>query len=69
MTTGADIDIADDHILDNQILRGVMALRTHLDCSLHDALRVFTDRYEALRAERPGDFICGPDEYWVGFYS
>ncbi|MEW2610565.1 hypothetical protein AB0937_10200 [Streptomyces sp. NPDC047880] len=69
MTDGAAVDIADEQILSNQIIRGIKALREHLDCSLHEALEAFAARYEVLRAERPGDFTCGHDEYWTGFYS
>lgn len=69
MTDGAAVDVADDHILKKQIILGLIALREHLGCSLHEALDVFAARYEALRVERPGDFACGHDEYWVGFYS
>ncbi|MFF4901104.1 hypothetical protein [Streptomyces sp. NPDC001068] len=69
MSKGAAVDIADDHILDNRIVRGLLAIRGHLDCSLHEALDVFTARYKVLRAERPDDFTCGHEEYWSGFYS
>lgn len=69
MTDGAAIDVADDQILAKQIIRGLMVIREHLGCSLHEALEVFAARYEVLRVERPDDFVCNRDEYWVGFYS
>ncbi|MEW1999753.1 hypothetical protein OHA99_20420 [Streptomyces coelicoflavus] len=69
MTEGAAVDVADEQILGNQIIRGIQTLRDHLDCSLHEALDVFAARYEVLRAERPGDFVCGRDEYGAGFLS
>ncbi|MGI5139176.1 MULTISPECIES: hypothetical protein [unclassified Streptomyces] len=69
MTNGATISLADDQIFGNQILRGIKILRDHLGCSLHEALNAFVARYEVLRAERPEDFACGHEEYWVGFYS
>ncbi|MFK4099898.1 hypothetical protein ACI2L1_07425 [Streptomyces sp. NPDC019531] len=69
MTDGAAVDIADDHILDKRIILGLIALREHLGCSLQEALDVFGARYEALRKDRPDDFVCGPDEYWAGFFS
>ncbi|WP_416986894.1 hypothetical protein [Streptomyces sp. T028] len=69
MTDGATVDVADEQILSNQIIRGLKTLRDHLGCSLHEALDVFAARYEVLRVERPGDFVCDHDEYWVGFYS
>ncbi|MFH9061566.1 hypothetical protein ACH4GM_10180 [Streptomyces coeruleorubidus] len=69
MTDGAAVDVADEQILSSQIIRGLKTLRDHLGCSLHEALDVFAARYEVLRTERPSDFVCGPDEYWVGFYS
>ncbi|MEU1519742.1 hypothetical protein ABZ490_47820 [Streptomyces sp. NPDC005811] len=69
MTDGAAVDFADEQILTNQIIRGLKALREHLGCSLQEALEVFVARYEVLRAERPGDFVCGHDEYWSGFFS
>ncbi|MFF1681623.1 hypothetical protein ACFVYG_36950 [Streptomyces sp. NPDC058256] len=69
MTDGAAVDVADDLILSKQIIRGLQALREHLCCSLHEALDVFAARYEVLRKERPDDFACSHDEYWVGFYS
>ncbi|MEU4984576.1 hypothetical protein [Streptomyces sp. NPDC021969] len=69
MTDGAEVDVADEHIVSNQIIRGIQTLRDHLNCSLHEAMDVFAARYEVLRAERPGDFVCGREEYGVGFYS
>ncbi|MFD5652054.1 hypothetical protein [Streptomyces sp. NPDC127039] len=69
MTDGAAVDVADEQIVSNQIILGIQMLRDHLNCSLHEALDVFAARYEVLRAERPGDFVCGRDEYGVGFYS
>ncbi|MFI6250018.1 hypothetical protein [Streptomyces sp. NPDC051016] len=69
MTEGATLDIADEHIVGNRILRGIMAIRAHLGCSLHEGLDVFVARYTVLREERPGDFTCGHAEYWEGFYS
>ncbi|MEU7718140.1 hypothetical protein [Streptomyces tibetensis] len=69
MTDDATVDIADEQILSNQTILGIKTLREHLGCSLHEALKVFVARYEVLRAERPGDFTCGHDEYWRGFYS
>ncbi|MET8637372.1 hypothetical protein [Streptomyces sp. NPDC004680] len=69
MTEDAAVNVADDHILSNQIMRGLIALRGHFGCSLHKALDVFAARYEVLRAERPGDLVCSHEDYWVGFYS
>ncbi|MFF4589202.1 hypothetical protein [Streptomyces sp. NPDC001388] len=69
MTDGAAVDVADEQILSHQIIKGLKTLRDHLGCSLHEALDVFAARYEVLRAERPGDFVCGHDEYGSGFYS
>ncbi|MFC5220724.1 hypothetical protein [Streptomyces coerulescens] len=69
MTNGATVSLVDDQILANQIIPGIKTLRDHLDCPLHEALKVFVARYEVLRAERPEDFACGHEEYWTGFYS
>ncbi|MCX5560747.1 hypothetical protein [Streptomyces sp. NBC_00038] len=69
MTDGAAVDVADDQILAKQIIRGLKVLHEHLGCSLHESLDVFAARYEVLRVERPDDFVCSHDEYWVGFYS
>lgn len=69
MTDGAANDVADEQILAQQIIRGLIVIREHLGCSLHDALDVFAARYEVLRVEHPDDFVCSRDEYWVGFYS
>ena len=69
MTDGAAVDVADEQILNNQIIRGIKVFRDHLGCSLHEALSAFIARYEVLRAERPADFVCAHDEYWTGFYS
>ncbi|GAA3831872.1 hypothetical protein [Streptomyces chiangmaiensis] len=69
MTEDAAVDVADDQILSNQLIRGIKTLRDYLGCSLHEALDVFAARYEVLGVERPGDFVCSHDEYWVGFYS
>lgn len=65
----ASVDFADDHILGNKKIPGLIALRERLGCSLEEALDIFTARYETLRGERPDDFVCGPDEYWAGFIS
>lgn len=69
VTDGVAVNVADDHILSNQIIRGLKTLRDHLGCSLHEALDVFAARYEVLRVERPDDFVCTRDEYGTGFYS
>ncbi|MEU0038979.1 hypothetical protein [Streptomyces sp. NPDC006333] len=69
MTDSAAIDVADDQILAKHIVRGLMVIREHLGCSVHEALDVFAARYEVLRVERPDDFACGRDEYGIGFYS
>ncbi|MEV5986016.1 hypothetical protein AB0L85_13465 [Streptomyces sp. NPDC052051] len=69
MPDGATITVADDQILGKQIIRALLTLRDHLGCSLHEALDAFCARYEVLRAERPNDFACDREEYWVGFYS
>ena len=58
MTDGATVDVADEQILNNQIIRGLKTLIDRLGCSLHEALAVFAARYEVLRAERPCDFVC-----------
>ncbi|MER5689566.1 hypothetical protein [Streptomyces sp. NPDC002205] len=69
MTDGAAIDVADDRIIAQHIIRGLMVIREHLGCSLHEALDIFAARYEVLRIEHPDAFVCSRDEYWVGFYS
>ncbi|GGW14654.1 hypothetical protein GCM10018980_63720 [Streptomyces capoamus] len=69
MTDGTTVDVVDAQILDKQIILGIKILREHLGCSLQDALRAYTDRYEVLREQRPDDFVCGRDEYWAGFFS
>jgi hypothetical protein len=38
--------------------------REQLGGSLHETQDAFAARLRALRAKRPGDFVCGPDEYW-----
>ncbi|QTD99340.1 hypothetical protein [Streptomyces cyanogenus] len=69
MTDGSAVDVADDQILNRKIVLGIIALREHLGCSVHDALRAYGARYEVLREERPDDFVCGRAEYWAGFHS
>ncbi|MEU1486900.1 hypothetical protein [Streptomyces sp. NPDC005752] len=69
MTIGAAISLVDDQILSHQILRGIVTLRDHLGCSLHEALDAFVARYEVLRVEQPKAFVCGHDEYWANFCS
>ncbi|MFD9222321.1 hypothetical protein ACFWDI_20440 [Streptomyces sp. NPDC060064] len=69
MTDGAAVDVADDQILAGKIILGHKTLMDHLGCSLHEAIRSYAARYEVLRVERPDDFVCSHDEYWVGFYS
>jgi len=63
---GIDID---ELIFKKSIIPGIVAIRNHHGCSLHEALSAFEERYKVLRAERPERFICGEAEYWKNFYS
>ncbi|MEU6755404.1 hypothetical protein [Streptomyces sp. NPDC046685] len=63
------VTVADSEILAGLILPGVKAIREHLGCSLHEALRAFHERYEVLQREQPEAFVVAPGEYWSGFYS
>ena len=59
----------DRDILNHRIIFALKEIRETLSCSIPEAIDVFADRYEKLRAERPDDFTVGPEEYGKGFYS
>ncbi|MGO4459904.1 barstar family protein [Streptomyces sp. M-16] len=67
-TTGP-LSFADDEILSGRIIQGIQLFRSHLGCSIHDAIDVFQARYEYLRRECPAGFTISPAEYGEGFYS
>ncbi|MGV9344438.1 hypothetical protein ACWDSD_06420 [Streptomyces spiralis] len=67
-TKGDGIDVADGEIIAGRIILGIKALRDHLGCSLHEALDVYTTRYDQLRRERPADFSISHEDYWKSFY-
>ncbi|MFD8291330.1 hypothetical protein ACFV2B_24335 [Streptomyces lavendulae] len=56
----AAVTVADEKILAGHILPAIRAIRTHLGCSLQEAVLAFHDRHEALRRERPGAFTGPP---------
>ncbi|MFD1659877.1 hypothetical protein ACFSL4_17160 [Streptomyces caeni] len=56
-------------ILYHRIMFAITAIRETLGCTIHEAIDVFAARYEALRRDRPDDFIVGSEEYGRGFYS
>jgi hypothetical protein len=59
----------DRHIAENHKLKGIVLMRTRLDCALTNALEVFVARYEQLRETAPERFAATDDEYWEGFHS
>ncbi|MFB7619341.1 hypothetical protein [Kitasatospora sp. NPDC056181] len=59
----------DRDILDRQIIRAIKAIRDASGCTIHEALDVFTQRYEELRRDRPGDFRLSREEYGRDVYT
>jgi hypothetical protein len=59
----------DRDILERRIVRALKAIREARDCTLHQALDIFVERYEELRRDRPDDFTLPREEYGRGFYS
>jgi hypothetical protein len=59
----------DEEILQNRKINAVKAIKVSAGATLREAMDIFYDRYDLLRASRSGEFVCGPDEYWEGFYS
>ncbi|WP_416875159.1 hypothetical protein [Kitasatospora sp. SC0581] len=59
----------DRDILDRRIGRAIKAIRDASGCTLHEALDVFTQRYEELRRDRPGDFRLSREEYSRDVYT
>ncbi|MBP0453031.1 hypothetical protein J5Y04_26310 [Kitasatospora sp. RG8] len=53
----------DRDILDHRIIRAIKAIRDASGCTIHAALDIFTQRYEELRRDRPGDFQLSREEY------
>ncbi|MDF3292372.1 hypothetical protein [Streptomyces silvisoli] len=56
-------------ILEHWIIFALKTIRETRDCTLHEAMDVFTQRYEQLRRQRPDDFQLSREEYGRGFYS
>ncbi|WP_405789418.1 barstar family protein [Streptomyces sp. NBC_01367] len=54
---------ADDEILSGLTMQGIERFRDHLGCSIHEAMDIFSSRYEYLRRERPADFTMSRAEY------
>ncbi|MFF9016358.1 hypothetical protein ACF09C_25735 [Streptomyces sp. NPDC014870] len=46
-----------------------MTIREALDCTLHEAIDIFAQRYEELRRDRPDYFTLRREDYGQGFYS
>ncbi|MEH0450268.1 hypothetical protein QA811_43835 [Streptomyces sp. B21-102] len=67
--TAGPLSFADNEILGGLITQGIKLFRSHLGCSIHEAIDIFQARYDYLRRERPADFTVSPVEYGQGFYS
>ncbi|MGW0831768.1 hypothetical protein [Streptomyces prunicolor] len=59
----------DRDILEHRIIAAITTIRETLGCTIHQAIDVFTERYEGLRRDRPDAFDLSQDEYGRGFYS
>ncbi|MFJ7911426.1 hypothetical protein [Kitasatospora sp. NPDC096204] len=59
----------DRDILEHRTFFALKAIREARNCTLHEALDVFVERYEELRRDRPDDFTLPREEYGRGFYS
>ncbi len=59
----------DEEILQNRKINAIKAIKVSAGATLREAMDIFYDRYGLLRASRSWEFVCGPDEYWEGFYS
>jgi len=59
----------DRNIVEHRIVYALKTIREALDCTLHEALDVFSERYEELRRDRPDDFHLSREDYGRDFYS
>ncbi|MFC5833723.1 hypothetical protein [Nonomuraea insulae] len=64
-----ELDELDDLVLQGQRIRGIKLIKDTFECSLHEALDYYVERYRKLRLTRPDDFTESHEEYWDGFYS
>ncbi|WP_411071253.1 hypothetical protein [Streptomyces sp. cmx-4-25] len=58
----------DRDILEQRIIPALMTIREALDCTLHEAIDIFAQRYEELRRDRPDGFTLRREDYGQGFY-
>lgn len=59
----------DEGILRREILKNMQAIRETASVSLHEAMKLYFDRYKVLRESRASEFVCSDEKYWEGFYS
>ncbi|MEU6716097.1 hypothetical protein ABZ897_31915 [Nonomuraea sp. NPDC046802] len=59
----------DELVIQGQTIRGIKLIKDTFECTLHEALDFYVDRYRQLRQTRPDDFVKKHEEYWEGFYS
>jgi hypothetical protein len=59
----------DEWILRGWIINGIRAIREATGAAIPEAIDIYLDRYNRLRASRPEEFICEHKEYWSGLYS
>ncbi|MER7623571.1 hypothetical protein [Streptomyces sp. NPDC126503] len=62
-------ETVDRDILVQRVMSALMAIREASDCTLHEAIDIFAQRYEELRRDRPDDFTLRREDYGHGFYS
>ncbi|MFE7121308.1 hypothetical protein ACFU99_38350 [Streptomyces sp. NPDC057654] len=56
----------DRKILDRRNVQAIMEIVETTGCPLHQAIDVFSQRYEELRRDRPDDFKADPGEHSRG---
>ncbi len=59
----------DDLIVNAQYLPALSEIRSAAGVGLTEAVDIFSERYDALRIERPDDFTLPPGEYGQGVYT
>jgi hypothetical protein len=59
----------DARILARNILPALKLIVEQCGIGLGEARDILAIRYQRLRTERPGEFVCTEEEYWRGYYS
>ncbi|MFC4012721.1 hypothetical protein ACFOY2_36195 [Nonomuraea purpurea] len=56
----------DELVIRGQTIRGIKLIKDAFECTIHEALDFYDDRYRRLRQTRPDDFAKSHEEYGEG---